>query len=251
LVQTGARWYDPNTCRFITRDPSGDGVNWYAYCGNNPVTRVDADGSAWYNNFNDYNNAVGEWGKKVPILGPEAEDAGKCTGEADSGHYSPTKAAAKKWLLVADIAGTGVTSVEVGSAIATKGLIGAAKGAVEHSVEIAKSVVKACKSAPEAGRAVLSIGSKLLKSRDGFVPLGKDVEEAGKARGDLVQVSKNLLKKAGLNGHAIKKEVLGAKAEVKMYDLYYYKGDPARQLHVFTKVGRKYVGAADYFHRGH
>lgn len=43
LVLMGIRYYDPVTARFVTRDPAL-GVNDYAYCGNNPVGRVDADG---------------------------------------------------------------------------------------------------------------------------------------------------------------------------------------------------------------
>ncbi|MBU2475304.1 MAG: RHS repeat-associated core domain-containing protein [Nanoarchaeota archaeon] len=40
----GARYYDSSLGRFITSDPGHDGVNWYAYVGNNPVTRVDPNG---------------------------------------------------------------------------------------------------------------------------------------------------------------------------------------------------------------
>jgi RHS repeat-associated protein len=43
LVLMGIRYYDPITARFVTRDPAL-GINDYAYCGNNPVGRVDADG---------------------------------------------------------------------------------------------------------------------------------------------------------------------------------------------------------------
>lgn len=39
-----ARWYDPQTGRFITEDPARDGVNWYAYCGNNPLNFTDPTG---------------------------------------------------------------------------------------------------------------------------------------------------------------------------------------------------------------
>ena len=35
------RYYNPSTGRFITEDPVQDGVNWYSYCGGNPVMRVD------------------------------------------------------------------------------------------------------------------------------------------------------------------------------------------------------------------
>jgi RHS repeat-associated protein len=44
LYYFNARWYDPETGRFITEDPARDGVNWYAYCGNNPLNRIDPTG---------------------------------------------------------------------------------------------------------------------------------------------------------------------------------------------------------------
>ena len=39
-----ARYYKPNTGRFINEDPVKDGLNWYAYCGNEPVMLVDPSG---------------------------------------------------------------------------------------------------------------------------------------------------------------------------------------------------------------
>ncbi len=44
LVYFNARYYDPTTGRFLTEDSSRQGVNWYAYCGNNPVNRTDQTG---------------------------------------------------------------------------------------------------------------------------------------------------------------------------------------------------------------
>ncbi|MBE0417700.1 MAG: hypothetical protein IBX63_08035, partial [Coriobacteriia bacterium] len=47
------RYYDPGTCRFISKDPDSGRViepgtlNPYSYCGNNPVNRVDATGGSW------------------------------------------------------------------------------------------------------------------------------------------------------------------------------------------------------------
>ncbi len=38
------RYYDPSIGRFTTEDPVKDGDNWYAYCGNNPVNRIDPNG---------------------------------------------------------------------------------------------------------------------------------------------------------------------------------------------------------------
>ncbi len=44
LSLLGHRYYDPTTGRFLSRDPIKDGRNWYVYCDNNPLTRVDPTG---------------------------------------------------------------------------------------------------------------------------------------------------------------------------------------------------------------
>ena len=44
LYYFNARWYDCELGRFTTQDPARDGVNWWIYCGGNPVTFVDPDG---------------------------------------------------------------------------------------------------------------------------------------------------------------------------------------------------------------
>jgi RHS repeat-associated protein len=48
-----ARYYEPGTGRFVTQDPARQSVNWYVYCGNNPIRFVDSSGGffadvAWY-----------------------------------------------------------------------------------------------------------------------------------------------------------------------------------------------------------
>lgn len=37
LIYLRNRYYDSSTGRFITEDPAQAGLNWYVYCGNNPV----------------------------------------------------------------------------------------------------------------------------------------------------------------------------------------------------------------------
>ncbi|MEW5883231.1 MAG: RHS repeat-associated core domain-containing protein [Armatimonadota bacterium] len=44
LKHLGARYYDSTTGRFLSRDPIGDGSNWYAYCYANPLNLFDATG---------------------------------------------------------------------------------------------------------------------------------------------------------------------------------------------------------------
>ncbi len=44
LKHLGHRYYDPTTARFLSRDPIGDGRNWYGYCDGNPVSNADPKG---------------------------------------------------------------------------------------------------------------------------------------------------------------------------------------------------------------
>jgi RHS repeat-associated protein len=46
LLYMRARYYDPDTGRFLSEDPLGleGGVNLYVYAGNNPVMFVDPEG---------------------------------------------------------------------------------------------------------------------------------------------------------------------------------------------------------------
>lgn len=44
LQQLGARFYWPEIGRFVSQDPIGDGMNWYAYAKNNPVVFIDPEG---------------------------------------------------------------------------------------------------------------------------------------------------------------------------------------------------------------
>ena len=64
LYYLGARYYDPETGRFLNSDAIEylapeqlGGLNLYAYCGNNPVIAMDPTGSSW----NSFWKGVGDW----------------------------------------------------------------------------------------------------------------------------------------------------------------------------------------------
>ena len=44
LYYFNQRYYDPEIGRFVNEDPAGQGMNPYAYCGNNPLMYTDPDG---------------------------------------------------------------------------------------------------------------------------------------------------------------------------------------------------------------
>ncbi len=44
LMPMGHRMYDPQIGRFMSQDPARAGRNWYAYCGGDPVNRMDPSG---------------------------------------------------------------------------------------------------------------------------------------------------------------------------------------------------------------
>ena len=64
LYYLKSRYYDPEVGRFITIDDLSyldpetiNGLNLYAYCGNNPVMRTDSQGTNWWTDF--WNGVVG------------------------------------------------------------------------------------------------------------------------------------------------------------------------------------------------
>jgi len=56
LYDYGERWYGPSWQRWLSRDPLGEseGINLYAYCGNDPVSEVDPFGMEWLPFSNKY-----------------------------------------------------------------------------------------------------------------------------------------------------------------------------------------------------
>lgn len=66
LLQLGARYYWPELGRFVQQDPIGDGMNWYAYAGSNPVVYVDPEGL----DYTDISGHIGPIGLGVQLSNP-------------------------------------------------------------------------------------------------------------------------------------------------------------------------------------
>jgi RHS repeat-associated protein len=47
LVYMRARYYEPTSGRFVSQDIQKQGRNWFNYCGNKPISRVDVSGNTW------------------------------------------------------------------------------------------------------------------------------------------------------------------------------------------------------------
>ena len=104
LIYLRNRYYDPDLGRFINEDPIQDGLNWYAYCGNNPVNRVDPLGYAWTDEDQEtYDRLVSE-GRKDEAeefkknIYKATEDWEKADGDIkleNDAHYSAVQARQK------------------------------------------------------------------------------------------------------------------------------------------------------------
>lgn len=80
-IETGfyyvsSRYYDPSVGRWINADgyvSTGQGVlgnNMFAYCGNNPINRVDHTGQFWIEIWEFAKTAVAEIGKAMGVMSP-------------------------------------------------------------------------------------------------------------------------------------------------------------------------------------
>ena len=81
LYYFNARWYDQEVGRFISEDPAQDGINWYIYCNNRPLTFHDPDGKKPVESIDEVKHfglgfAKGVWGF-VKSVGQTATQVGK------------------------------------------------------------------------------------------------------------------------------------------------------------------------------
>ena len=66
LISFGARDYDPQTGRWISKYPIGfnGGINFYAYVNNNPINYIDQSGLDWI--YSQSTGGIHYWGGMIP-----------------------------------------------------------------------------------------------------------------------------------------------------------------------------------------
>jgi RHS repeat-associated protein len=69
LVRFGARDYDPEIGRWVTKDPRGlaAGTNVYAYVGADPINRIDPEGLDWLDSVGDFFAGFGDTLTTIPF----------------------------------------------------------------------------------------------------------------------------------------------------------------------------------------
>jgi RHS repeat-associated protein len=59
LIYVRARYYEPESGRFVCLDGARDGQNWYVFCNSDPINSVDIDGNAAFSTVATAGTAIG------------------------------------------------------------------------------------------------------------------------------------------------------------------------------------------------
>ena len=134
MIYLRNRYYSPGIGRFITEDPARDGVNWYAYCNNNPVMFVDPFGLFDYNTKLSKSN---QYSSDVKVLQNELAWLGYYSGEID-GYFGQKTLDAVNWYKHAnDLGNTGADWGVVGAQTwSSLGLIYRTRQDIDAGVQI-------------------------------------------------------------------------------------------------------------------
>jgi RHS repeat-associated protein len=166
LVLLGERYYDPSAERFLTRDPLGygGGMDLYAYCGDNPVNRMDPMGLNWDDGDPTTPDTVGGWIDHF-VFNDSVNNLGTTVGEADAGCATLTdelfaggKVAGYGALLFVP-GGEEARAGEIGGELGAEGLVRVYRGT--NNVLENEGFKQTGHLLSEAGRKVLGAGGTL------------------------------------------------------------------------------------------
>lgn len=122
LYHYKARAYSPTLGRFLQTDPTGydDGLNWYAYVGNDPLNNADPDGkqtlpNSVYDRYNENRQACGgDLGCMRAVNRQQDIEGAKMVGTATITSVATELVAAKVIAVVGRALGFGKTAATVG-----------------------------------------------------------------------------------------------------------------------------------------
>ena len=156
--------YDPEIGRFINEDPINDGLNWYVYCGNNPIIFIDPFGLFDYNDKLSYSQ---NYNQDVAVLQNELAWLGYLDMSSGGwGYFGPK------------------TQTAVNAYKDDKGLwnFGKYKGVVGVTTWESLGLTYRTKADIDAGVEIVTIGVKQYK--DFTVPINKALKKTAKIAED-------------------------------------------------------------------
>ena len=165
MIYLRNRYYDPETGRFISEDPVIDGVDWYVYCSNDPINRIDPLGLFDYNTRLSYSQT---YNKDVEVLQNELAWLGYLDMSSGGwGYYgSKTQAAVNAYKNDVGLGNTGKDKGVVGLQTWTSlGLIYRTQADIDTGVQIVM------------GRSI-GVGGR-TQYKDITVPLNKELSAIG------------------------------------------------------------------------
>ena len=162
FIYLRARYYSPDLQRFISEDPIRDGNNWYAYCGNNPLNRVDPNGKSWEDTVLGITSAIDngalfdivswvldKFGKDLQGYSPNDQEdyyLGRLVGDVICMLIDAGMAAKGIFdIITAIITGGAITVLSDGS-LAAGGIEIAIAGVTEGAIELSGTVVASCRT---------------------------------------------------------------------------------------------------------
>ena len=146
------RYYDPSIGRFITEDPARDGLNWYAYCENNPVTYTDPTGMFDWNTIYKFN---AEYNPEIKVLQNELKYNGYYSGKVDGYFGAATEKAVKRLQMDRGLEVDGIVGIKTWSTLGLRyrtqqdidaGVLAVTIGAKQY-FDVSKPVTSAVESA--------------------------------------------------------------------------------------------------------
>ena len=142
LIYLRNRYYDPSIGRFISEDPAKDGLNWYVYCGNNPVRYIDPSGENYKDiiygiaqsmDENNFGGAV-KWASDKLVGNNYCIDSeydyylGRVIGDVVSMAIGTGKTITGVTEIIASVVASGTVTVSSSGALTVSGVTIAAEG---------------------------------------------------------------------------------------------------------------------------